>query len=235
MSILEDTEADDYQIYLTGEGNFREEVAVTLPYKGNRDELHKPTHYTAIKQYLIDVWQAETVEGMEADDAMGIEQYKDLVYVDGYGYVNPIDSAASPALAETIICTLDKDLDMIPGWHYNWRKKTKYWIDEEQAMRNFYKQMLMGDRTDNIQGVPKIGEKTAEKILATCTNEKEMFDAVQEQYYLGYYKYGSHSSIDDFLNTIDDIFLEHALLIWINRHPTKELPEEFTQWMTKTA
>lgn len=131
--------------------------------------------------------------------------------------------------AKTVIVTLDKDLDNSAGWHYNWRKKEMYWIPEESANYNFYKQLLMGDPTDNIQGVPKIGEKTAEKILAGCADEKEMLDAVLDAYYTGYYKYGNHTDINDFLGTIDDIFLEHAKLIWIRRENTAELPKELVR------
>lgn len=210
-SILEDTGATDCRIFLSGKDNFREEVAVTKPYKGNRDDLHKPLHYQEIRDYLINVWQAEVVEGMEADDMMGIVQTHNMEHVDEY---------------DTIICTLDKDLRMIYGRHYNWRTKMTEFIDESTANYNFYKQLLMGDPTDNIQGVPKIGEKTAEKILAGCTDEKEMLDAVLDAYYTGYYKYGNHTDINDFLSTIDDIFLEHAKLIWIRRENTTELPKE---------
>ena len=52
-SIISATKADEYVVYLTGKGNFREEVAVTLPYKGNRDVSHKPDHFDAISEYLI--------------------------------------------------------------------------------------------------------------------------------------------------------------------------------------
>ena len=79
-SILEETKATDCRIFLSGDGNFREEVAKTKVYKGNRDDLHKPLHYKEIREYLINVWQAEVVEGMEADDMMGIVQ---MEYING--------------------------------------------------------------------------------------------------------------------------------------------------------
>ena len=223
-SILEDTKADDYRIFLSGKGNFREEVAVTKKYKGNRDALHKPIHYQEIRDYLLDIWQAEEVEGMEADDAMGIAQWEDLSSI--FDTERTLADNYTEVYAGTIIASLDKDMNMIPGWHYNWRTKVKEFIDEKTANYNFYKQLLMGDPTDNIQGVPKIGEKTAEKILANCTTDAEMLDAVMDAYYVGYYKHGTHSDINEFLSTIDDIFLEHAKLIWIRRDNTNELPKE---------
>jgi len=73
-SILESVGAETYKGYLTGKGNFREKVAVTQKYKGNRDDFVRPIHFEAIKAYLIDVWKAEVVKGIEADDAMAMEQ-----------------------------------------------------------------------------------------------------------------------------------------------------------------
>lgn len=193
MKILKETGASDYKIYLTGQNNFRETVAVTQPYKGNRDPNHKPAHYQAIKRYLINTWQAEVINGMEADDAMGMSQTQD-----------------------TIICSLDKDMLMIPGWHYNWRKDTKKFVTDAEAIRHFWFQMLTGDRTDNIKGVPKIGEKTANKLL-DATAPSDYAEMVVEQYYLGYYKYHFNKDMETFLAQIDDIIYEHERLLWIQR------------------
>lgn len=223
-SILENTKANSYKLYLTGKGNFRETVAVTKPYKGNRDVLHKPRHYDDIKKYLINVWEAEVVEGTEADDAMGLEQWKDLSPI--LDTERKLADNYSEVYAGTIIASLDKDMDMIPGWHYNWRKKETYWIDENTAKYNFYTQMLTGDPTDNIQGCPKIGEVTAEKILDTCTSYREMAEKTREAYWTSYYKHGKHGSLEEFFETIDDIFIEHAKLLWIKRTLEEELPEE---------
>ena len=216
-SILENTEATDYKLFLTGKSNFRDTLAVTRKYKGNRDVLHKPRHYDEIKKYLINVWDAVVVEGMEADDAMGIAQYTKLA-VEEHGH-------------DTIIASLDKDMDMIPGMHYNWRRKETYYIDDSTAMLNFYKQLLTGDPTDNIPGVPKIGEKTAEKILAPCTTDKERAEACREAYWSGYYKHGSHTSTEEFFATIDDIFIEQARLLWIKRTHAEVLPPEIEIWV----
>jgi hypothetical protein len=222
-SVLEATEATDYRLFLTGHSNFRDKIAVTREYKGNRDVLHKPRHYEEIKKYLINVWDAKVVEGMEADDAMGMHQYSDLI---NYEYEKDCGDNYTEVWANTIIASLDKDMNMIPGWHYNWRKKEKYWVGEEEAKLNFYKQLLTGDPTDNIQGCPKIGEKTAEKILSTCVTNKDMAEACRETYWTSYYKHGKHSSLEEFFGTIDNIFIEHARLLWIKRTLEEEFPEE---------
>lgn len=132
-------------IYITADdhSNFRYDVAKTAPYKGNRVEP-KPIHYQAVRDYLTNVKGAYVVSGMEADDAIGIASSHE----------------------ESIICTIDKDLDMVPGMHYNFVKKEFYLIDENTAIRNFFLQMLTGDKTDNIPGIPGIGPKKADKILS---------------------------------------------------------------------
>ena len=48
----------DYRVYLTGKGNFRNDIAVTAPYKGNRKDKEKPAHLQAIREYLIEEWNA---------------------------------------------------------------------------------------------------------------------------------------------------------------------------------
>lgn len=170
-SILDDTGADSYIVYLTGdrELQLRNALAKTKPYKGNRDPLHKPVHYHAITEYLKEVWHARTIDILEADDAMAREQFVSLQ--------TGVDS---------IICTIDKDLNQIPGWHYNFVTKTKYWVTAEEGMRFFYEQLLQGDTTDNIQGVPKVGPKTAKKLLEPCKTEQEHYDVCIKTYEKAY-------------------------------------------------
>ena len=55
----------DVQVYLTGTSNFRKDIATILPYKGNRDPFDKPKLLPDVRNYLVNVWKAEIVEGME--------------------------------------------------------------------------------------------------------------------------------------------------------------------------
>lgn len=152
----------DYKGFLTGSNNFRKDVAVTAPYKGNRTQA-KPKHYDLIREYLTKAWGCEVIQDQEADDAIGIAAYA----AEEESYV---------------IMSIDKDLDMIRGWHYNFIKDKKYFVKEEDTMRTFYKQVLTGDRVDNIVGLKGIGPKKADKILEDCVTEKEMYDAVLKAY-----------------------------------------------------
>jgi len=202
FSIAEACGSNDGTIYLSGKGNFRDSVAVTHPYKGTRDPDHKPYHYKAIKDYLVKHWDAETVEGMEADDAMGIAQCEasrkfdpDPRYWDQAKFNN-----------KTIICSIDKDMDMIPGWHYNFRKDDKYHVTVEEADLFFHKQMLMGDRADNIVGIYGLGEKKSDKLLRGLTAQ-EREDVITAQYK------------KEFGEAYQDRFEENAKLLWILREP----------------
>lgn len=81
------------------EPNFRIAMAVSRPYKNGRKE-EKPLHYNNIRAYLVGVYDAYVSIGCEADDELAMEQTR-----------RPL---------ETIICTRDKDLRQVPGWHYGW-------------------------------------------------------------------------------------------------------------------
>lgn len=172
----------DYQGYLTGSNNYRKDIAVTAPYKGNRVGT-KPKHYGLIREYLEKAWGCEVVEGQEADDAIGIKAYE----------IGDIE--------EYIIMSIDKDLDMIRGWHYNFIKDTKYLIDDQQAIKHFYMQLLTGDRVDNIIGLKGIGPKKAAKILEDCITEADMYKAVLEAY-----------------DNDETRVLENGQLLWIRRN-----------------
>ena len=79
-SIMEATGADSYQLYLTSDNksNFRFEIASIRPYKGHRP-TEKPYWYQAIRNFLIDHRGAQEVHGMEADDAISIAQWDNII------------------------------------------------------------------------------------------------------------------------------------------------------------
>ena len=171
---------DEVWGYLTGTNNFRHEVAVTAPYKGNRI-MEKPYHFQLLREYMERAWGFEVIDGMEADDAIGIEAYR-----------NEPD--------ETIIVSIDKDLNMIRGHHFNFVKEEKYFVTEEEAIRNFYLQILTGDKVDNIIGLQGSGPVKSKKLLKDCNTELAMYAAVLKAYD------GDEARV-----------LENARLLWILR------------------
>lgn len=153
-------DVDDYKLYLTGKGNFRDEVAVTQKYKGNRDGFVRPEHYAALRQLMIDKYDATLSEGQEADDDVAIESCR----------------------GEYILVHTDKDLDQLQGHHYNPIKGEFYYVSEFEGLHSFYTQMLTGDRVDNVPGLAGIGKVKAAKILATCKTESDLLQATMKAY-----------------------------------------------------
>jgi hypothetical protein len=218
MSMIGDLQVSHYRIFLSGANNFRKTIATILPYKGNRNISNRPIHYDALREELITYWKAEVINDMEADDALGIEQMKGLIYENKEGFA--VDS-------KTIICTIDKDLNMIPGWHYNFVKKQKFFIDEKLAYKNFYKQVLIGDAVDNIPGLKGIGDKGAEKLLDGLSiqemNNKinveylSKVKSVQDKYEINLKGINFISKADTKENFVNHITREIKELLWIRR------------------
>lgn len=75
------------------------------------------------------------------------------------------------ALYNVIIAGIDKDLKQIPGTFYNYSKKILEQVDEVSAEHNFWVQVLSGDPSDGIPGLPKVGPVTAKKILTDMPPE----------------------------------------------------------------
>ena len=159
--LWEDLEAETYQGYLTGKENFRYDIARTAPYKGNRT-APKPKHLQLIRDYLVSAWDFQVSVGQEADDSIAIEH--------------------TARNNESIIASIDKDFLQLRGNHWNFVKKEMTFVTEEEAIKNFYRQVLTGDRVDNIIGLKGIGPVKADKILANCTSRAEMYLACIEAY-----------------------------------------------------
>lgn len=183
--------------------NFRYGIASTpgprgQGYKAGRDR--KPIYLQEAREYVMNSWGAEEIQGYEADDALGIYQTEN-----------------------TIAVHIDKDINMIPGRHMYWLTQETYEVPNRlgtveiknkkavgRGLKFFYHQLLTGDKqTDNIPGCPGIGDKTAYTLLKDCETEKECFDIVLETYKNKYPE-----------NTID-VLEEMADLLWICRDKIK--------------
>lgn len=171
-SLLDKLNAPDYVLFVTGENNFR--FRVYPEYKANRIKQPRPIHLQAVKDHLIVNWKAVESEGCEADDLCGIEQ-----------------CSSSELGIDTMISSIDKDLDMIPGWHYSpeisrkgtiVREAKQYLVSPDDASRFFYGQLLTGDATDNIKGLPGCGKVGATKMLAGLESEINLFQCVRAAY-----------------------------------------------------
>jgi 5'-3' exonuclease len=185
-----------YHAYLTStdKSNFRYALAKIKPYKGNRTQP-KPQYFEEAREYLVKYWNAEVIYGMEADDAIGIVQYSDKS-------------------RNTCIVSIDKDMLTVPGFYLNWRTGAYGYTSLLEADRNFWKQMITGDTTDNIQGVQKWGKVKADKLLAECATSEEMRQAVIDVY---------KSAPEEGWNglTAEEAFKEMGHLLFIRRKPNE--------------
>lgn len=142
IGLVERLDLDDWTVWLTAGGNFRKEVYPD--YKANRREKQKPKWLGECYKYLYSGWAAQAQRTYEADDLLGIAITE-----------NP----------DHVLISYDKDLNQVPGWHYNWYHDSEFYVDPYEGDRFLASQLLIGDRTDNIKGAKGIGPKKAEKIL----------------------------------------------------------------------
>lgn len=156
---------DKLELFITGKGNHRNEIATIRPYKGNRVNMEKPVHYKAIRRYMMNRWQAVKVDGHEADDEVAC-----------------ISASLQYDPAQVMIVSQDKDLRTVPGLLYNYNKDKYELITPQGALVNFYRQMLVGDATDNVVGCYRTGEKKAEGLIYEALSEQEMYDAVLAEF-----------------------------------------------------
>ena len=150
-------------VALKGEGNFRYDIEPD--YKGQRkvstiDEAVVERRKD-LNEYAYSLGHFKS-DNCEADDVVSIWAQQAL-----------------DAGVHFVIAHIDKDIDMVEGWHYNFTKETLYYICKDQGYRKMCLQMLTGDSTDNIQGLVGIGPKKAEKLLADVP-QPDMLDKVRE-------------------------------------------------------
>lgn len=127
-------------------------------YKARRKDskLSRPIIFPALLEHLIQKWKFTYLQELEADDLVAYYSYN--------------------TERKTIICSPDKDvLYQCVGMHYNYR--TTEFVHTSPAAANWFlwKQVLMGDSTDNIPGLKGVGEKTANNWLKDRTKDFEGF------------------------------------------------------------
>lgn len=182
--IVEGSGAESFEVFLSGSTNFRYDIAVTDPYKGQRTKP-KPYHWPTVGEILRDSYGAYTIHGAEADDILSI-----------FARLDPDNF---------IIASRDKDLRIVPTWHYSWSSGEKqpeietHKVDElgyvdaaaypsggyklvGDGLRFFYGQVLSGDAIDNYKGCPGCGPKKAVAALVGCNSEQSLWEATLATY-----------------------------------------------------
>lgn len=129
---------------------FRSHLASEKKYKGNRDNVkpyreYEDKHLHSIKaaEYIMQNYASAFEEGLEADDIICALQSDD-----------------------TYVVSNDKDLKQIAGWHFDESKVNIYEVSGEESLRHIAYQLICGDSTDNIPGLPRKGDKFANSFLS---------------------------------------------------------------------
>lgn len=176
-SLFNTFSASSYLFCFSGKSyqTFRNEISFERKYKGNRTDN---TYYEGkiddmvfVIDYISKQYPTLIYKDLEADDVISMLQNEN-----------------------TFVFSNDKDLLQIPGYHYNEEEWDLIYISEEEAFRNLMVQLIKGDGTDNIQGLPGYGQVKSESFV-TSSNPNTIHFKILNQYQK---KYGFTKGIDVF-------------------------------------
>lgn len=243
--ILDDCKAGVWQAYLTGDNNFRDDIATLRRYKEDRYDKDgkrikaRPVWFPECRQYLQTEWKAEVVEKQEADDMLSIQCNAATV---------------SGKYLKVFISTLDKDLGINACWYHEQAsgkitqitQPGELHLDAKGKLKGtglkfFYAQMLMGDRADCIVGLPHAtewmketyglsrvggcGSKAAWHVLKDTNDPEEMERRVYACYESFWTKFGyrhwrtNKAFNPSGCNLVNKQFLEQGRLLWMRQEP----------------
>ena len=99
--------------------------------------------------------------------------------------------------------------DLVAGKHFNFRTNEFIKTSKLEANKFLWKQTLMGDATDGIEGIPKVGPKTADNLLKKVTKgfEKIVIEKYVEKfgYYEGVCKFAETFKLVHILKTYEQV------------------------------
>jgi len=163
---------EDYVMAMGGPDNYRCDLYVEYKRSAGRvrSKSTKPDWFNDLKSWTVEAYDGCVLtDNCEADDMIRIWAIE-----------------ADKADIQRCVVTVDKDLDCIPGNHYNPRTKAIYQVTKEYADYFYWKQLLMGDSVDNIPGIKGIGPKKADKILEGAVGTDELKRRISIEYNKAY-------------------------------------------------
>jgi DNA polymerase-1 len=144
----------------TDNPTFRQQE-VYQEYKANRIGKRKPLALKNVIEATKRYYDFAVYPHLEADDVMSL-------------------IATAETHPTCVIVSGDKDMKSVPCILL--RNGELETISKKRADRNWMISVLTGDRIDNIQGLPGVGPKTAEKILGDSDTLSDMWDKVVTAY-----------------------------------------------------
>ncbi len=163
----------------TGNKGGRYDTAMVKEYQANRKGKVKPIHLSPLKEYVTKMYQTGDILAInhpdqEADDGMAQGNYAAI-------------KRGERDLS--VIMSMDKDLTMCSGLHCDWHTYQikdvdgfgSIYLDDSGSSKKikghgtsfFWAQLLMGDPTDGIPGLPKLGMPLLDKVDPLKNPRKE--------------------------------------------------------------
>lgn len=163
-NFIEDLKArfltNDVVLVVGDKNNWRKEYH--SDYKANRKDKEKPPMYDIVLNKLFDKYEVVSLPNLEADDTCRI------IYEDNKNYAT-----------RKLLVSIDKDFHSFPCELYDPLHNKQFTINEQEAGYNLMKQIIMGDKADNIRGLEGYGEVKTAKFLDsephTLDDVKELF------------------------------------------------------------
>lgn len=117
-------------------------------YKANRKDKEKPPMYDIILNALYSDYKIVSLPNLEADDTCRIISEDNQTYP-----------------TRKLLVSIDKDFHSFPCELYDPLHDKQFVINKAEADYNLMKQIIMGDKADNIQGLDGFGEIKATKFM----------------------------------------------------------------------
>jgi 5'-3' exonuclease len=169
---LEEKYTIDKVITFSGsKGNFRKLLA--KKYKANRKKQELPPLLHPMHNYVKQQYDSIFGYGVETDDMVARYWFK---LSEQFGR------------DEVMIVSIDKDYKQFPCliYNYHWKHKEILDISEEQALFNFYSQMIEGDTADNVNYFKGKGKRFAEKYFVDCETKyqytRKLYELFKKNY-----------------------------------------------------
>ena len=152
-------------------GNFRK--LLVKKYKANRKNQELPPLLNEMHLFVKQQYDSIFGYGVETDDMVARYWYK---------------LSKEFGRNEVMIVSIDKDYKQFPCLMYNYHYQHKEILDisEEQALYNFYEQMIMGDTADNVNYFKGKGKRFSEKYFVDCETKyqytRKLYELFKEKY-----------------------------------------------------
>ena len=152
-------------------GNFRKKI--TKDYKANRKKQILPPLLHPMHDYVKKTYESKYAFGIETDDMVARYWF---TLSNQFGRDN------------VMIISIDKDYKQFPAliYNYHYKHKTILNITEEEALYNFYEQMIVGDVADNVNYFKGKGVKYAQNYFKDCKTKyqytKKMYELFKQEY-----------------------------------------------------